>query len=232
MTSSSLALSPSSLPGCLTSHAQPISWLLLQSDTLEVILDVYCESESQSAPMRHVLTHWVSQPACLHLTTLLSELLRTNLHIHLFNVSASCCGTLLRFGRPDSSGISEPISVPSAWFTTLDDIVPTSKLVVFMLPSWLYHNLHGYHNLDTLHIPPHWGQVPLWHLSWLYYQFSPLYLEIITHTVDAWLESMFSIQYFASPQMHCMLALADYARKRKLPKYQPNMLFHLVFGTL
>jgi hypothetical protein len=136
MTSSSLALSPTSLPGCLTSHAQPISWLLLQSNTLEVILDVYRESESQSAAMRHVLTHWVSQPACLHLTILLSELLRTDPHRHPFNASTSCRGTLLRFGRPDSSGISEQISVPSAWFTTLDDVVPAFKLFAFTLPSF------------------------------------------------------------------------------------------------
>ena len=88
--------------------------------------------------MRHVLTHWVSQPACLHLMTPLSELSRTNLHRHLFNASASCCRTLLCFGCPNSSRISKPILAPSAWFTTfkLDDIVPTSKFVAFTLPAF------------------------------------------------------------------------------------------------
>ena len=121
MTSSSLALSP-----------RVLAWMPHKPCTTNVVAlapirhtggdarDV--ESESHSAPMSHVLTHWVSQLACLHLTTPLSELLRTDPHRHPFNASASCRGNLLRFGRPDSSGISEPISVPSMWFTTLDDI--------------------------------------------------------------------------------------------------------------
>ena len=58
------------------------------------------------------------------------------------------------------------------------------------------------------------------------------YNQIITHTVDAWLESIFSIQYFASkenvPQIlpKCSAcrpwALADYVRKKNAqikPKY-------------
>src|SRR6266545_6207980 len=65
-----------------------------------------------------VLTHCVSQPACLHSRTPFDEWLRTNPHKQPFSASASCCRTLLRFDCPDSSRVSERILVADGWFTS------------------------------------------------------------------------------------------------------------------
>jgi hypothetical protein len=94
--------------------------------------------------MRHVLTHWVSQ-ACLHLIAPLtgSELLDTNLHRHLFNVSTSCHRTLYVVATPISQEFQNQFQLPVCDLlphsARLDDIVPTSKCVVFMLPSFHCH---------------------------------------------------------------------------------------------
>jgi len=50
MISSALVLPAASAPRCLTSHARPISWLLLKFYTLEVVLYTLGESEDGSAP--------------------------------------------------------------------------------------------------------------------------------------------------------------------------------------
>ena len=65
--------------------------------------DTTCTNVSQKVNhMRHILTHCVSQPAFLHLTTPLNEPLWTDPNRHPFNASASCRWTLLRFEHPES----------------------------------------------------------------------------------------------------------------------------------
>lgn len=87
-------------------------------------------------PRYKVLTHWVSQPACLHLRTPPNEPSRTNPHKHPFSASASWRGTRLRFDRPDSLGISGSVAT-GMWFISLDDVVSTPVLAfaVFTLVS-------------------------------------------------------------------------------------------------
>ena len=103
---SAVALPPSSI-GCLTGDANPISWLLLKFYALKVILDTKWV-RSWVLVIVIILTHWVSQPGCLHSSTSVDELSKITPHRHPF--SASLRGTLLRFDRPDSSGISMSIA--------------------------------------------------------------------------------------------------------------------------